>query len=1700
MAFEITGRLHIVGPDNLRQVTSKLHKDLSNISGTISYKFDASGVSKAHKAISALRQNLASLNSSAGLGKLAPQLGNISKQSTAASKSVSTFGASIAGSVKGMAAFAAGGSVLLATISKIREGFSEALSWDRELTRIGVVSGKTSKQLGGLKDEIHDLSIGLGVQSKGLTASAMTLVQTGMAADKVRKSLKALALSDLAPTFDNIKNTTEGAISLFGSMGTTADTLGRDLGKVNAVSAAYAVESSDLVTAVRRTGASFKMAGGNLSELLGLFSSVRSRTRESANVISTGFRTIFARLQDPNRQKRLKEMLGVDLAEGGKFVGPMKAIERLHYALKDLPQGSTLFAKAASEIGGIRRLSQVVPLITEYKTAIEAANVAERGQNSLVKDSVLAQQSLSNAVEKTTQSWQKFWHILSEDAGVQTTSRSLLALSRAASNIAEKLIPILPALATLGAVSLGRSAFRAIPKVLGKANGGVVPGSGSGDTVPAMLTPGEFVINKQSASRIGFAALSKLNKFGDGGMVGGSKGYGLAPAEGGLTAVMRELVSVIRDEVSLTRQSLADRKLGKGNIPLSGDAGYALAKTPSRRSRAAAAMQYAMQLPLSRYDVDTNAANVVSGLPDDFRGRPSTYGLAPPGTITPEPIAGRNRNYRRMSRADREARIADLGGSDLLASVRRNALARQQAEYFENIGYSEPARTSVARRSLGGLASAGRTTHSFLKNRIGFGKVGTVGLLGASYGLSEIGGNMGTVGNGVLGGAATGMAAGSVGGPIGSAAGAVAGSVIGLVRSLDELKTAAADKSIETGFSRIEHSLTSFGEALEKADGKINKEVQRRFDIAQSEYASSRSRNSIAQTEKDSTLQMSGGHLATHGLLSVAQTVPGLDRLFKTFANGASIADVHTHLDRNRSEANRKEILAHDIQAGGQIEGPSLNYLNASLGNFKSYAAFRSDATNQRSFHDIARYRTDVKSSQQEGGFSPDQYKSVFEKEKAALDEEYSARHKSISAVRANADAIDSFARAATAATSSVAALNSRFADFQNATKSVDNANSLLTGMTGSGPASIQTDQHSTALARFGSAGFEQAAGMVGGPAGTLLTHANRAHKTLSEILPSVIGSQDIGTDQGFSNMKANMGQAFNIRGVHPDMQKEAFEQLDKIKNDGGLTKYATGLHNSELASKLTQSDAVKAAQSEGVTHLQNFESLQQRHLSNFGQLHSLRNTAGEAFDQSAAMKLQTKQAFAANAAERFGGHETDYLKHSDYLHPLLSQNQRLTGLPGKSALNPQAIQGRIATLTGQVDHARNQVENKQGGMEAIANLRKFENELQNAVKGLHNLTDSAKLSSGAVERLAHLQADKSSKRGLAEQYLTASPEQKKEMDKSARLAKHVAKHGIESLDSHEDRQSAMSFFHNAGDAKIFGGMTGSEHARMAIEKSSTFKGIDTHAGERAKAQSAVLGASVTAANAQDALAGIHTGIAGAFGKNIGADMLKPLPNLVPQPGPMMAAPAAPIEDTRTNGEKRSDARAARKSQGQTLVDLNRKLRTAKPEEKEGLLADIDKTKGKIGEAKSVISTLGGGRGRLPGSDLKAAAYQAGKQARKDAYNAKRSGGNSSKATAEGEQKGKGGPSDFLDSLKSFGESTDKFSEAAEKISQAAEKLSGMPHTVDVQANAKHEHVFNGAEALTNMMPQFTQQIEQQATAVVNGALSKHFPDAGPFT
>ena len=472
------------------------------------------------------------------IAQTAQNINSVSNSSKNAAKNVNTLGQALGTATRrfGSVAIITGG--FLALTRGVKDALSEAIKFEREVIRISQVTGETTRGLRGLIREVTSLSTSLGVSSKDILTTARTLSQAGFAANEVTRALKVLSQTTLAPTFDSIADTTEGAIALLNQFKAEAAATGdqikfleNSLGAINEVSKRFAVESSDLISVIRRTGGVFESAGGSLNELLALFTSVRSTTRESADTIATGFRTIFTRIQRVDTIENLKA-LGIELQDAeGKFVGPLEAIKRLSIGLRSLDPRDYRFNQIVEDLGGFRQIGKVIPLIKQFRVSTEALAAAQQGQNSISEDAEKAQQSLEVRIEKVRQKFAALFREIVDSKGFKQLADIAINLAEALIKVGDALVPLIPALTAFVGVKIGSSltgfgkgllgrnsggpiGFASGGPVLGFNNGGLVPGVGNRDTVSAMLSPGEYVIKKKSVESIGAENLATLNAGG----------------------------------------------------------------------------------------------------------------------------------------------------------------------------------------------------------------------------------------------------------------------------------------------------------------------------------------------------------------------------------------------------------------------------------------------------------------------------------------------------------------------------------------------------------------------------------------------------------------------------------------------------------------------------------------------------------------------------------------------------------------------------------------------------------------------------------------------------------------------------------------------------------------------------------------------------------------------------------------------------------------------------------------------------------------------------------------------------------------------------------------------------------------------------------------------------------------------------------
>lgn len=528
--FNINARLRLSGPDGLDSVVSNLQKAFARPI-SVNASLNSNGFKAAAKDIE-------------NTGKALERIKSASEQ---------------AGEVFGATARRFGTFVVVSKIfnivsDSIGRSITEAVKFQHEMVRLAQIGGTSAAAIADISQEIGRLSTTMGASSKELSEVSVTLRQAGFAANEVKIAMDALAKTSLAPTFDSIKDTTEGVIAMRQQFGVSAEEIERRLGAINTVAGEFAVESQDIVTGIKKAGAAFKAASGDFStgeqafnQFISLFTSVRNTTRESAEEIATGMRTIFARVQSNSVSNSLKDM-GINLrftAEEakvfgkdvtGQFVGAYEAVRRLSAATRNLPTTDPRFTQIVEQLGGFRQISRVIPLLQQFGTAQKAYTIAQAGANSLTLDAAKAQDSLIVKTGKLTESMNELLRTFLDNKGIQTMVSGFLDIATAAAQFAKALEPIAPLIAVIGAAKLGsglrdfsRGAFNTVklsaaapptPR-LRRATGGVIPGVGRGDKVPMDVPAGSYILKRDSAKKIGYDNLNAWmgNRYATGGSV-----------------------------------------------------------------------------------------------------------------------------------------------------------------------------------------------------------------------------------------------------------------------------------------------------------------------------------------------------------------------------------------------------------------------------------------------------------------------------------------------------------------------------------------------------------------------------------------------------------------------------------------------------------------------------------------------------------------------------------------------------------------------------------------------------------------------------------------------------------------------------------------------------------------------------------------------------------------------------------------------------------------------------------------------------------------------------------------------------------------------------------------------------------------------------------------------------------------------------
>ena len=157
--FVLTAQLKLQAPKNIQQVVNQIKGQLAGVSVDVNVK---------------------------GAAKAKRQLNDITTATKQASSAAHNMGKTFGIALKRFAAFTIASRAVSLFTNHLANAIQESIDFQRQMVRIAQVTGKTTKQLKGLSDEITRLSITLGTSSQELVQVTRILAQTGIHADDLK--------------------------------------------------------------------------------------------------------------------------------------------------------------------------------------------------------------------------------------------------------------------------------------------------------------------------------------------------------------------------------------------------------------------------------------------------------------------------------------------------------------------------------------------------------------------------------------------------------------------------------------------------------------------------------------------------------------------------------------------------------------------------------------------------------------------------------------------------------------------------------------------------------------------------------------------------------------------------------------------------------------------------------------------------------------------------------------------------------------------------------------------------------------------------------------------------------------------------------------------------------------------------------------------------------------------------------------------------------------------------------------------------------------------------------------------------------------------------------------------------------------------------------------------------------------------------
>lgn len=353
-------------------------------------------------------------------------------------------------------------SALHAFMGAMQTAYNYAKDLDRSLTDIQIVTEASSSYMVNFAETANKAAQSLSTSTKSYADASLIYFQQGLSEEEVLSRTDTTVKMAQA-TGDSVDAVSSYMTAIWNNFDDGSKSLEYYADVITKLGAATAASSSEIAEGINEFAAVAETAGLSYEYATSALTTVVATTRQSASVVGTAFKTIFARIQDLE--------LGDTLEDGTTLGSYSKALEKIGVdiktadgELKDMDttldemgsKWNTLSNDAkvatAQAVAGTRQYTQLMALMENWDVFKENLNFAEDSEGTLTDQAEIYADSWEGARKRVQAAAESIYNDLLDEDFFKTFDDGLATLLRGVDNLIDGLGGLPGVLSLIGSI------------------------------------------------------------------------------------------------------------------------------------------------------------------------------------------------------------------------------------------------------------------------------------------------------------------------------------------------------------------------------------------------------------------------------------------------------------------------------------------------------------------------------------------------------------------------------------------------------------------------------------------------------------------------------------------------------------------------------------------------------------------------------------------------------------------------------------------------------------------------------------------------------------------------------------------------------------------------------------------------------------------------------------------------------------------------------------------------------------------------------------------------------------------------------------------------------------------------------------------------------------------------------------------------